>query len=99
MTLLIYFHQSRYRHSKAYYTEYVQVYLRSAFPPLVSYEWFVHLQARALGPLLAYLHSLYGPSNGISFIDSTALAVCHNRRIPALQVFTGLAARSKTSMG
>ena len=99
MTLSIHFHQSRYRHFKAYYTEYVQVYLQAAFPNLVSYERFVHLQSRALGPLLAYLYSLYGSCSGTSFIDSTALAVCHNRRIPAHQVFAGLAARGKTSMG
>jgi transposase len=99
MTLIIHFHQSSYRNFKAYYTEYVQVYLRSAFPNLVSYERFVHLQSRALGPLLAYLHSLYGPCSGTSFIDSTALGVCHNRRIPAHRVFAGLAARGKTSMG
>ena len=61
MTLSIHFHQSCHPHFKAYYTEYVQVYLQSVFPKLVSYEWFVHLQYRALGPLLAYLHSLYGP--------------------------------------
>ncbi len=99
MTLIIHFHQSRYRHFKAYYTEYVQVYLQAAFPHLVSYERFVSLQSRALGPLLAYLYSLYGACSGTSFIDSTALAVCHNRRIPAHQVFAGLAARGKTSMG
>jgi hypothetical protein len=32
-------------------------------------------------------------------IDSTPLAVCHNRRLAAHQVCTGWAARGKTSMG
>ncbi|HLZ63601.1 MAG TPA: ABC transporter substrate-binding protein, partial [Ktedonosporobacter sp.] len=41
MTLLIHFHQSHYRHFKAYYTEHVQIYLRSEFPHLVGYPRFV----------------------------------------------------------
>jgi hypothetical protein len=54
---------------------------------------------RAFGPLCAYLSSLFGECSGISYIDSTPSAVCHNRRIQAHQVFAGLAQRGKTSMG
>ena len=36
MTILIYFHMSRYRDFKTYYTQYVQRHLRSEFPQLVS---------------------------------------------------------------
>jgi hypothetical protein len=36
MTILIYFHQMRYRDFKTYYTQFVQVYLRGEFPGLVS---------------------------------------------------------------
>ncbi len=36
---------------------------------------------------------------GISFIDSTALAVCKNPRIHSHKVFAGLAERGKTSTG
>jgi hypothetical protein len=43
MTILIQFHQSHYRTFKAYYSEYVQVHLTSAFPRLVSYTRFVAL--------------------------------------------------------
>jgi transposase len=32
-------------------------------------------------------------------VDSTPLAVCHNRRIPSHKVFAGLAARGKSSTG
>ena len=35
---------------------------------------------------------------GISFVDSTAIAICHNRRIRRHKVFKGLAARGKTSI-
>jgi hypothetical protein len=41
MTIIIHFHQSNYRHFKAYYTEHVKVHLRSEFPSLVSYNRFV----------------------------------------------------------
>jgi len=99
MTILIYFHQSRYRTFKAYYTEHVCKHLRSEFPNLVSYERFVILMPSALGPLSAYLKSLYGSCSGISFIDSTALEVCDNHRIHQHKVFLGVAERGKGSMG
>lgn len=99
MTILIHFHQSHYRNFKAYYKEHVEVHLRSEFPNLVSYERFVILMSRLVAPLSAYLYSLFGHCSGISFVDSTPLAVCHNRRIRPHRVFAGLAKRGKTSMG
>lgn len=99
MTILIYFHMSRYRDFKTYYTQYVQKHLRSEFPDLVSYGRFVELTPQSLLPLCHYLHSRLGEVTGISFIDATPLPVCHNRRIQRHQVFAGLAARGKTSMG
>jgi hypothetical protein len=83
MTIMIHFHQSHYRHFKAYYTQYVQVRLRSEFPQLVGDGRFVQLMPRVLVPLGAYLVSCYGHCTGVSFIDSTPLVVCHNRRIPS----------------
>jgi hypothetical protein len=99
MTILIYFHQMRYRDFKTFYTPYVQVHLRGEFPKLVSYNRFVELTPRVLFLLCTYLHSRYGRCTGISFVDSTALAVCDNHRIHSHKVFAGLAARGKTSMG
>ena len=99
MTIVIHFHQSHYRDFKTYYTEHVCQHLRSEFPKLVSYERFVILMPSVLGPLSAYLKSLYGRCHGISFIDSTALAVCDNHRIHNHKVFTHLAQRGKGSMG
>jgi hypothetical protein len=37
MTIVIHFHQARYRDFKTYYTQYVLVYLRDDFPQLVGY--------------------------------------------------------------
>ena len=99
MTLLIHFHQSAYRNFKHYYTDYVAVHLRAAFPTLISYSRFVGRLGEALGPLCAYLSTRKAPPTGLAFVDATALAVCDNRRIRSHRVFEGLAARGKTSMG
>jgi hypothetical protein len=99
MTILIHFHQSHYRTFKAYYTEYVQVHLTSDFPHQVSYQRFVGLIPQMLMPMLVYLSTRYGSCTGISFIDSTSLAVCHPKRISQHRVFAGEAARGKTSVG
>jgi hypothetical protein len=99
ITIMIHFHQSHYRHFKAYYTEYVQARLSSEFPQLVGYGRFVQLMPRVLVPLGAYLVSCYGHCTGVSFIDSTPLVVCHNRRLPSHRVLAGSAARGKSSVG
>lgn len=98
MTILIFFHQMRYRDFKTYYIQFVQVYLRAEFPHLVSYSRFVEAIPTALVPLCAYLQSCYGQCTGVSFIDSTPLAVCHNRRIARHRVFRGIAQRGKNSV-
>jgi DDE family transposase len=99
MTIVIWFHQSHYRTFKAYYTEEVQQHLRAEFPTLLSYTRFVELMPRVLVPLAAYLHTQLGTCTGLSFIDSTKLAVCHNARIGQHRVFAGRARRGKTSVG
>jgi hypothetical protein len=98
MTIVIHFHQARYRDFKTYYTQHVQVFLRAEFPKLVSYGRFIQLLPSILEPLSVYLRTRFGTCTGISFIDSTAIAVCDNRRIHTHKVFQGLAARGKTSM-
>jgi hypothetical protein len=99
MTILIQFHQSHYRPFKAYYTEQVLQHLRAEFPGLVSYSRFVELIPSVLVPLCAYLDRCRGCCTGFSFVDSTPLAVCHNRRIEQHRVFSGLAQRGKNSVG
>jgi len=46
-----------------------------------------------------YLNSRKGRCTGISFVDSTGLAVCKNKRIERNKVFKGIAKRGKTTMG
>lgn len=99
ITIIIHFHQSHYRNFKAYYTEYVCKHLRDEFPGLVSYNRFVELMPRVLLPLCCYLHSRRGECSGISFIDSTRIPVCENKRISRNRVFKDVAKRGKSSMG
>lgn len=99
MTILILFQQSGYRTFKGFYTQYVQTQLRAEFPQLVSYSRFVALIPRVLLPLAAYLQTQMGSCTGISFVDSTALAVCKNARIAQHRVFAVDARRGKTSVG
>ena len=93
----MHFHQKLYRDFKSYYTEYGGTHLRGEFPQQVSYNRFVQLMPRIVVGLCEYLRYCYGTCRGIGFIDSTALAVCHNRRIPQHRVFEGVAQRGRTS--
>jgi hypothetical protein len=52
----------------------------------------------ALLPLWVRLTTRFGQCSGISFIDSTKISVCHNRRIWSHQVFKARAKRGKTSV-
>jgi len=98
MTIIVMFHTSAYRNFKAYYTEHVMKNYPGAFPRLTSYQRFVELMPAALVPLCGYLQTRLGRCSGISFIDSTSLKVCHNRRIHSHKVFEGCARRGKTSV-
>jgi hypothetical protein len=99
MTIIVFFHPSGYRDFKPYYPQYVAVHLRPYFPALVSYQRFVDLMPRALVPLCGYLHTRRGRCTGITFVDSTPIAVCHNKRSRRHQVFDGYATRGQSSMG
>jgi transposase len=99
MTLVILFHQLRFRQFKSFYLAYVCRHLRAEFPKLPSYHRCVELLPRCAAPLAALFALLKGECDGISIADATALAVCYNRRIRRHQVFKGLAQRGKTSMG
>ena len=99
MTLLIWFHQSHYRNFKAFYQHHVCKHLRGAFPGLVRYGRFVELRPSTLIPLCSYLRPCQGTCTGISFIDSTPLAVCNPRRRHQHRLFAGLAQWGKNSTG
>lgn len=98
LTIVILFHQSGYRTFKQFYGCVKSCY-RGEFPNIVSYSRFVYLMKGLLVPLFAYMHSLRGDNTGISFIDSTSIAVCKNKRISRNRVFKGIAKRGKTTTG
>ena len=99
MTILIAFQTSGYRTFKDFY-QYLLAHHRHDFPDMVSYDRFVYLIPRAIIPLLVYLQAEgMDTPTGISFIDSTALKVCHNKRINRHRVFDGIAQVGKTTMG
>jgi Transposase DDE domain len=99
MTIVILFQSSGFRNFKTYYTGHVCAHLRKEFPGLVSYQRFVELQSQAALPLTLFLQTRFGRCTGISFVDATSIAICHNRRIESNKVFRGLARRGKTSTG
>ena len=98
MTILIYFHHSGYRTFKKYYKECGD--LKGAFDGNLSYNRFVELIPQALVPLTIFMNlCCKNKCTGFGFIDSTKLQVCHNLRIGRNKVFSGIAARGKTSTG
>ncbi len=98
MTIIVLFHASGYRNFKTFYTQHVCQHLRWAFPKATSYNRFVELMPSALVPLCCFLNLRRGQCSGISFVDSTTIAVCHNRRIPSHKVFRDIAGRGKNSV-
>lgn len=100
ITIMIAFHLGGYRNIKHYYINHVQKYLHGYFPETVSYNRFVELQQKALLPMTLFLKTMrLGQSTGISFVDSTSVSVCKNKRIFNHKVFKDIAQRGKSTMG
>ena len=99
ITIVIFFHKTGYRTFKDYYTRYVNGLLRKCFPRLLSYSRFVNLMKTCIFPLFMFSQGCLGKCSGISFVDSTALTVCHARRIHSHRVFKNMAKRGKSSTG
>ena len=98
MTIVVLFHQSNYRTFKHFYAS-VQQNLHREFPRLISYPRFVTLMKKLFVPSFTYLLHFKGEITGISFIDSTSINVCHNKRISRNKVFKGLSKLGKTTTG
>lgn len=96
MLIMILFHDSDYRCLKHFYLEKVRKHLRHLFPELVSYNRFVELKREIAIPLALFIKKvLLGKCTGISFVDSTPLRICRNRRIHIHKVFRGIAQRGR----
>lgn len=100
ITILIVFHGGQFRNFKHFYLNYVCVHLKDCFPQLVSYNRFIELShCSAVAFMLFLHHCCRGECTGISFIDSTVLRVCHNKRIKRNKVFKDLAKVGKSTVG
>jgi hypothetical protein len=98
MTLLVAFQTSPYRNFKYFYLDQVCRHWRAEFPHLLSYQRLIECLPSVLVPLTAYRRTRLGQSQGIAFVDSLPLPVCHNRRIQNHKVFAGLAQRGRSSV-
>jgi len=100
ITILIAFHGGQFRNFKHFYCSYVCHHLRDCFPDVVSYNRFIELSHRCAVPFMLFLHyCCRGECTGISFIDSTVLRVCHNKRIKRNKVFKTMAKVGKSTVG
>lgn len=100
ITLLIAFHFGHFTNFKHFYLEYAKTQLADCFPHLPSYNRFIELQQRIAVPFMLFLRlKCMGKCSGISFIDSTHIKVCHNRRIHNHKVFKSVAERGQCSIG
>lgn len=100
MSILVYYHNYGNRTFKDFYLKTVCKDLKSCFPNLVSYNRFIELVPMTLIPLIAYLKlKRLVKSDSITFIDSTKIKVCHNKRIKRNRTFEGIAEIGKSTMG
>lgn len=100
LTITVLFHMSGYRTFKHFYLYYVKEHLKEEFPVMVSYNRFTELMQSNMFPLALYLKTCcLGGCTGISFVDSTPIRVCNNKRIKANKVFKGIADTGRSTMG
>lgn len=100
MTIYLLFQSSGYRDFKHYYLGCVlRGDLKKAFPQAVSYTRFVARIPRIFIPLCAFLKSIKADIDGVGFMDSTSITVCHNKRTSSHKVFRDFAALGKTTKG
>ena len=84
ITIILLFHLSGFRTFKHFYIYYVQKHMTQDFPKTVSYNRFVELMQSALMPMTMFAKTCcLGNCTGISFVDSTPIRVCKNKRINA----------------
>jgi len=100
MTIMILFHDKAYKCMKHFYIQYVQTHLTQMFPKTVSYNRFTELMQSVNLPLAIFLQTCcMGENTGISFMDSTPIRVCKNKRIKRNKVFKDIAQVGKSTMG
>lgn len=100
ITIVTLFHSGAFRNIKHFYVHYIQAHMSSEFPKTVSYNRFTELMQSALLPMTMFMKTCcLGDCTGISFVDSTPIRVCKNKRVKRHRVFRDIAEVGKSSMG
>ncbi|MBK9256193.1 MAG: IS982 family transposase [Saprospiraceae bacterium] len=100
-TITILFHFRKFKSFKYYYFLAVrQGVLKKYFPHAVSYNRYIEPLPRCLIYLYAFLKcEQCVKGDGVLYLDSKKLTVCHNRRIHSHKVFENIAQRGHCSVG
>jgi len=98
LTIILYFYISPCHDFKNYYLYHLPYKYRGYFD-LPSYSRIVQLWSRLILPLALLMQLLRGDDTGIYFIDSTKLAICHDKRTNSNKVFGKIAKIGKSSYG
>ena len=100
ISILIIFHGMQHKNIKHFYLNYVQKHLVHLFPNTVSYNRFVELSQQVILPMTMFLKmQCLGDCTGITYVDSTPIRVCKNKRIKRNKVFKDIATVGKSTMG
>ena len=100
ITILLCFHFGSFKNFKHYYLFFIGEYLKKEFPNQLSYNRFIQVEHKVLIPMVLFLKLIcFGECTGITFVDSTKIAVCHNKRIKRNKVFQNMAEVGKSTMG
>ena len=89
ITICLLFQMSNFQNFKSFYLH-SQTALKPYFSSFLSYAHFIKMQKQVYHLLYFFLLSLLGKPTGVSFIDSTSLSVCKNKRINRHKVFKEL---------
>jgi hypothetical protein len=100
ITILMLYHFGTFANFKHFYLHYICAHLEKEFPKRLSYSRFIQIEHRVFIPMMFFLNTVcFGKCTGITFIDSTKIAVCNNKRISCNKVFKDFAKRGKSTMG
>jgi len=99
MTVQLMFHLGGYKCFKHFYIHYIIGSRKDLFTTAVSYNRSVELGIRVFFVMMFFLRmSAFGRCNGVSYVDSTMIPVCHNVRRYMNKVFKGFAGDGKGTM-
>lgn len=98
LTIVLYFYLSPCKDFKNYYLYHLSYKYRGYFT-LPSYSRIIQLWPKLILPLALLMQLLRGEDTGIYFIDSTKLAICHDKRTKSNKVFGRIARIGMSSYG